>query len=233
MKNLPIVILLLVAFSLGCSGLMNRFTKSSSNSNSSNSTPTGSGSTSSGSEAAPPSGDPKADVIAASKKLIDLPQFAAKMQGQGKTNIQMELEYQAPDHFHMTSVGGASEARNEMVVIGKDFYMSYNGKWMKMPNSAGMSMPNIKQYFDEQGLKMLKEVDYVGEDTIDGKPMHVYRYHSDQVNANTPMSYSSKIWVGSGDGLPHRIELTYDQGELKSMTVNYDFDKPVDIKAPI
>ena len=155
------------------------------------------------------------------------------MQGQGKANIEMELEYQAPDRFHMTSVAGESHAKNEMIMIGKDFYMSYNGKWMKMPNSAGMSMPNMRQYFDEQGMKMLKEVSYLGDDTIDGKSMHIYSYHNDQVNANVPFPFTSKIWVGASDGLPHRIEVTYEQGDLKSMTVNYDFEKTVDIKPPV
>ena len=48
-----------------------------------------------------------------------------------------------------------------------------------------------------------------------------------------PFTFNSKIWVGSADGLPHKIEVTYDHGELKNMTINYDFEKSVDIQPPV
>lgn len=233
MKNLPIIILLLVAFSLGCSGLINRVANSSTSGGSSNSSSTGSGSTSSGGDASPPSGDPKADVIAASKKFLDLPQFTAKMNGQAATGtMTMSLEYQAPDRFHMTGTDPASHNQTEMIMIGKDMYMQAGGQWRKMPNALGSSMPNLRQYFDEKGLSTLQDVKYDGDDTVEGRPMHVYSYHNSQTNANMPFPFNSKIWVGSNDGLPHKIEVTYEQSQLKSMTITYDFDKPVDIKPP-
>lgn len=234
MKNLPIIILLLVAFSLGCSGLMNRFTKSSTNSSSANGSSTGSGSTSSGNDPAPPSGDPKADVIKASKKFLDLPQFTAKMNGQAAAGtMTMTLEFQAPDRFHMIGVDPSTQHQTEMIMIGKDMYLQTGGRWMKMPNATGASMPNLRQYFDEKGLSTLQDVKYDGDETLDGAPMHTYSYHNSQTNANMPFPFNSKIWVGSSDGLPHKIEVTYENGQLKSMTINYDFEKPVDIKPPV
>ena len=236
MKNLPIIILLLVAFSLGCGGLIDRFNKASTNTGSSNTSAANSGptSSSSGSDTAPPSGDAKADVVAASKKFLDLPQFTAKMNGQAAAgSMSMTLEYQAPDKFHMVGVDPASHNQTEMIMIGKVLYLQSGGRWMKMPNTAGASMPNMRQYFDEQGLKSLKDVKYEGDDTLDGAPMHIYSYQNTQTNANMPFPFTSKIWVGSTDGLPHKIEVTYENGQLKSMTINYDFDKPVEIKPPV
>jgi outer membrane lipoprotein-sorting protein len=233
MKNLPIVVLLLAAAGLGC-GFMDRLTNSSTGSGPSNSTSTTFGSTQSGSDAAPPSGDPKADVVKASKKFLDLPQFTAKMNGQAAAgNMSMTLEYQAPDRFHMTGVDPTTRNQTEMIMIGKDMYIQGGGRWMKMPNAAGASMPNLRQYFDEKGLSTLQDVKYEGDETLDGRSMHVYSYHNTQTNANMPFPFNSKIWVGAADGLPHKIEVTYENGQLKSMTINYDFDKPVDIKAPI
>jgi len=233
MKDLPIVILLLVSFGLGCAAIK-RFANSStaSNGNASNSASTGS--TSSDSDSAAPSGDPKADVITASKKFLDLPKFAATMNGQSaQGDMTMALEYQAPDRFHMTTTDPKSHVQTEIMMIGKDMYMQFGGHWQKIPNTNGSTMPNLRQYFDEEGLKLLKDVKYEGDDTVDGMPAHVYSYHNNQVNSNMPFPFTSKIWVGSADGLPHKIEVTYEQGQMKNMTINYDYNKPVDIKAPI
>ena len=234
MKNLPVVILVLVAFSLSC-GLMKRFANSTSSSNSSMSnTSSDPGSSSTGSDSAPPSGDPKTDVITASKKFLDLPKFAANMSGQSSQgNMTMALEYQAPDRFHMTTSDAKMHTPTEMIMIGKDMYMQFGGHWQKIPNTNGASMPNLRQFFDEEGVKSLQDVKYEGDDTVDGKPMHLYSYHNNQTNANMPFTFNSKIWVGSADGLPHKIEVTYDHGELKNMTINYDFEKSVDIQPPV
>lgn len=232
MKNL-LVLLLIAAFTLGC-GLMDRFSKSGTNTASSKTSSPDSSTSTPASDAAPPSGDPKADVVAASKKFLDLPQFTAKMNGQAATgNMTMDLEYQAPDRFHMSGTDPSTHNRTEMIMIGKDMYIQGGGRWMRMPNSTGQALPNLRQYFDEKGLTTLQDVRYVGDETLDGRPMHIYSYHNSQTNANMPLPFSSKIWVGSADGLPHKIEVTYEQGQMKTMTITYDFEKPVDIKPPV
>ena len=44
--------------------------------------------------------------------------------------------------------------------------------------------------------------------------------------------FTSKIWVGKDSGLPMRIVVEYQNGVLKTMTVNYDTETPVTIEAP-
>src|SRR3954454_2075466 len=61
--------------------------------------------------------DPKADVIAASKKLIDLKSFSAKMDGMGQSEIKSQVDYQAPDRYHIQYLGGTG-AGMKMIVIG-------------------------------------------------------------------------------------------------------------------
>jgi hypothetical protein len=225
MKTIIPIVLLLIA-TLGC-GLANRFANVATNTSTSNSSTQQSG------DSVSPTGDPKQDVIQASKKFLDLPQFSAKMDGQGKTALRMDLEYQAPDRFHMTGYDAGTHAPREMIWIGKDMYVQNGGRWQKIPNAVGTSMPNLKKYFDQEGLKSLKDVKFDGDETLDGKLMRVYSYRNDQVNTNMPFPFTSKIWVGSADGLPHKIEVTYEQGDLKTMTVDYDYDKNVDIQPPV
>jgi outer membrane lipoprotein-sorting protein len=237
MKNLPIVILLLVAFSLGCSGLMNRFTSSSTNSGSSNTTSTSPSSTSSsGTESAPPTGDPRDAIIQASKKFMDLPQFTAKMDGEGGNEMHMKLEYVAPNRFHMYLMENNGEVRTETVMIDKDMYVKFGGHWQKIPGAvANNKVPNLRDYFNQEGIKNLKQVNYLGEDTVDGLPAHVYSYHSDvtATNSMTPYPYDTKIWIDTNEGLPRKIEVTYQGGNLKTATITYDYSSSISVEPPI
>jgi outer membrane lipoprotein-sorting protein len=87
--------------------------------------------------------------------------------------------------------------------------------------------------FDDEGLKRLQDVKYVGDETLNGRPAHVYSYHSTQTDSTVPYPFTSKIWVGTADGLPQKIEVTYDGGDLKTMIITYDYDKSIDIKPPV
>lgn len=231
MKNLALTIAVLGFFALGC-GVFNRLANSTAN------VATNEGSTTSSKpsqgDAAPPSDDPRADVIAASKKFIDLPQFSAKMDGESqKEDMHIKLDYVAPDRFHMIYMDDRGQKKSEMMMIGKDMYMQFNGRWQKMPGAVGSSMTNLRQFFDEKGLQSLQDVKYQGDDTLDGNSMHLYSYRNSQVNANSPYPFTSKIWVGADDGLPHKIEVTYEQGDLKTMTILYDYSSTISIEPPV
>src|SRR5688572_33398054 len=65
------------------------------------------------------SSDPKADVIAASRKFIALKAFSAKMEGVGQTEIKSQVDYLAPDRFHVKYLGGTG-AGMELIYIGSD-----------------------------------------------------------------------------------------------------------------
>ena len=230
-KNLIIVIVLLATFSLGC-GLFDRLRAPNVTNVASNSSTTTT-STGDGSDAAPPSGDPRNDVITASKKFLDLPQFSADMQGRGKTDMRMKLDYQAPDRYHMTSLTQSEIGMSEFYIIGKDMYFKVGDKWQKMPGAAGKSMPNLRELFNEEGLKSLQDVQYLGEDSLNGEAVHKYTYRNAKTGPEVPYPFRSTIWIAKADGLPHKVEVEYEQGDLKSMTINYDFDSKIDIKPPV
>ena len=217
MKNKLIPIFLVLAFVvLGCKFLGRG---------------TGSISGSSGGGTATGGSDPKADVIAASKKFIDLKSFTANMEGMGQTEIKSQVSYLAPDRFHITYLGGTG-AGMEMIVVGSDMYMKApgTGKWSKMPGNGGAAIPNLRDSFTEEGLKSLSDVKFDGEETIDGKPAMVYSYKNVTPKGGFP--FTSKTYVNKDTGLPMRIKVDYENGTLKTMTVNYDTETPVTIEAP-
>ena len=186
MKNLSVTLLILAAVSLGCgklSGLMQG----------------GAGSAGGGGGSATGGSDPKADIVEASKKFIALKSFSAKMDGMGQTEIKSQVDYVAPDRYHIQYLGGTG-AGLEMIMIGNQSFMKTNGKWTKMPGDNNASIPTLRDSFTEQGLKTLEDVKFEGEETVDGKPALAYTYKN--VTPKGGFRFTSKIWVGKASGLP-------------------------------
>ena len=216
MKKLTLTLLLLCAISLACklSSLM----------------PGGGGSGGSGGGSSSGGADPKADIVEASKKFIALKAFSAKMEGMGQTEIKSQVDYAAPDRYHISYLGGTG-AGMEIIYIGNQTYMKTGGKWSKTPGDSNAAIPTLRDSFTEEGLKTLTDVKYESEDTVDGKPALVYTYKNVTPQGGYP--FSSKIWIAKASGLPLKIVVDYTNGVLKQMTVNYDTESPVTIEAPI
>ena len=176
------------------------------------------------------SSDPKADVIAASRKFIALKAFSAKMEGVGQTELKSQVDYAAPDRFHVKYLAGTG-AGMEMIMIGDQSYMKTGSTWSKMPGTGASSVPTLRDSFNEEGLKTLTDVKFEGNETVDGKPALVYSYKN--VTPVGAFPFTSKIWIGKDTGLPIKIFVEYTNGALKHMTVNYDTESPVSIEAPI
>jgi hypothetical protein len=223
MRKILLPLLILCITVLGCSRIKELTGGSKDNSNGSSS---GSGSSKSASTAG---ADPREDIIQASKKFIALPAFSAKMEGMGQTEIKSQVDYVAPDRYHISYLAGTA-AGMEMIMIGNQSYMKTGGKWSKFPGGSNSSIPTLRDSFTEEGLKTLTDAKFEGEDTVDGKPALIYSYKNVTPKGDNP--FSCKIWIGSHTGLPIKIVATYDNGVLKQMTVNYDTDSPVTIEAP-
>jgi hypothetical protein len=214
MKRLTLLLLLLCCVGFGCKYISALKEGDSGG---------GAGGSSSGS-------DPKADIIAASKKFIELKAFSAKTEGMGQTEIKSQIDYVAPDRYHVTYLGGTG-AGMEMITIGDQSYMKSNGgSWTKMAGDA-KSVPTLRDSFTEAGLKSLSDVKFEGDDMVDGKPALVYSYKNVTPVGNYP--FTSKMWVGKATGLPIKVYVEYTNGMLKNMTVNYDTESPVTIEPPI
>jgi outer membrane lipoprotein-sorting protein len=219
---LPLAVLCFAA--LGCSAIRDLATKGK-DSTASNSK---SGSSSKGSTTF--GADPKEEIVAASKKFIELPGFSAKMEGNGASQLRMQVDYAAPDSYHIMYLGGTG-AGMEMIMIGNKSFIKTGGKWSKMPGDGNASIPTLRDSFTEEGLKTLTDVKYDGDDTIDGNPAAVYSYKNVTPKGGYP--FTSKIWVSKDTGLPMKITVDYTNGTLKQMTVVYDTETPVTIEAPI
>ena len=223
MKKLVLPLVILCVAVLGCARIKELAGGARDNSNSGLGSGSGSGSSSGGS-------DPKADIIEASKKFIALKSFSAKMDGMGQTEIKSQVDYVAPDRYHISYLGGTG-AGMEMIMIGNQSFMKSGGKWSKFPGGANSAIPTLRDSFTEEGLKSLSDTKFEGDETIDGKPALVYSYKNVTPKGDYP--FTSKMWVAKSTGLPLKIIVDYTNGALKQMTINYDTESPVTIEAPI
>jgi len=231
MKSISQLIFALLIFGLGC-GLSGKLANLTSNTGSSNGSSSGPSTGDSGS--ASPSGDPRDDVIRASKKFLDLPKFSGKMDSSGGKELHMKLEYVAPDRYHIYFYDPPGTVKSETMMIGNDMYVKLNGQWRKFPSMLkDHSIMNMRKMFDEEGMKTVQDVKYIGEDSLDGQKTYLYSYHNTKTDATMPYPFTSKIWIGASDGVPKKLEVNYEGGDLKTMTVIYDTSSDITIEPPV
>jgi len=178
--------------------------------------------------------DPKGDLIAASKKLVELKSFSGKMQGKSIVNgveneMKQQVDYVAPDRYHVIYQGGTG-AGMEIIYVGGDMYMKpAGGKWSKTPG-GGANMPTLRDSFTDEGVKSLSDAKYEGEETVNGKAALVYSYKNVTPKGDFP--FSTKMYVDKATGVPLRTVTQFSNGVLKEMTVDYDTTTPVTIEPP-
>lgn len=218
MKNFAGIILLLCV-AIGCKlPNLGMQTNSSTASNASGTAPATSGSFVA-------SGDPKQDLIEISKRFTNVKAFQAKMVGTGERPFSMDAGFVAPDRYRIRTGG------MESIIIGKDTYTKVGGSWRKFPMALNQSIPTMRDMFTEEGLKSMTGASFDGNDTLDGKDALLYSYKGAGVKGVS--SYESKLWISKSDGLPLKVEVNYDTGQLKQATITYTYDENATIEAPI
>lgn len=173
-----------------------------------------------------PGGDAKEDIFKAYDTFMKTPSFRAVMKGSGKSPVATTVEFIAPDSYHIRS----GTDGQEMISVGKKFYMKMNGNWTEMPAGLGGLIPDMRKSFDSEARKWVSDVKFAGEDTLDGKAVYKYSFHAKGVNnigENDSIAYIDKA-----SGLPVRIEAKYVKGELKSMDIDYEYPTDIQIEAP-
>lgn len=173
-----------------------------------------------------PSSDAKADIEKMADRFMSLKSFKADMDGDGQTPMKTELEFISPDRYRIKTGN-----KMEMIVIGKTTYMKLGEKWQKMAMPLDSTISDMRSAFNKEGMKWFSDVKYVGEDNADGKAAYLYTYQGK--GPNNIGENDSKLWVAKDSGLPIKIEAIYKSGNLKSMTIEYDYESTVTIEPPV
>lgn len=174
--------------------------------------------------------DPRDDLLTAARKFRDLPYFTATMLGDGSQQVNGKLEYVAPDKYRIVYTGGAAKG-TEFIIVGKQTYMKTGGKWRRFPVDIGSLLPSVRELLEEREIQKIRAVQRIGNDSVDGIQAILYSYEGSTPTKS--IDYNSRLWLAKSTGLPLKVVIEYNSGQLKTMTISYDTETPVNIETPI
>ena len=139
------------------------------------------------------------------------------------------VEYAGPDRIHMKWTGDAT-GDVEAITIGDKHYWYSDGNWTEGSRPAAGAGAD----FTNRLADMIKNVKYVGPETVNGVAYHLYTCTFDGSTNGQSWSGTSKLWIGVADGLIHQndSDVRFSGYSGKSHMVyeynlNFKIEKPV------
>ena len=193
------------------------------------------------------SGDPREALKKAFTAQLAARSFRTRLEySVGGVGTHNDLEFVAPDRYHVTVVGPAVQGRSmgqEMIIIGKDTFARISGRpWQKtdMNVAAGTMATTLGDLADQFHLedvsqKMTKydDVEFSSSEVLDGQPVVVYQFNLKGTKGPIP----GKIWISTADNLPRKIEHEASSqttnSKMKLTTTYYDYNTNFNISPPI
>jgi hypothetical protein len=184
-----------------------------------------------------PSDDARKDLREALMRLNTAYPYRLTENTSGTANGQMAMpggtrvvEFAAADRSHMKWTGGPS-GDVEAISIGDKHYWYSDGKWtegsLQQRTDRGLD-------FAKKLAEMVKEVKYVGPESVNGVACHAYTCTFEMPMAGQNWTGTAKVWIGAGDGLIHQSDSEYNVATYsgKSHTV-YEYNVNVNIEPPM
>lgn len=152
--------------------------------------------------------------------------------------------YVAPDKYHASverSLG--SSGRSEVILLGGVAYSKKaGGEWQEKqvePQRMELEFARLRHAGLIDNLSGARNVDVklAGQEELDGSMMLIYQYSFSP--PETVMKLHNRVWVGVGDGLPHKIEVKWGTTQkglkfaFKTTTTFFDYNADIVIRAPM
>jgi len=139
------------------------------------------------------------------------------------------VEFAAADRSHMKWTGGP-DGTVEAISIGNKHYWYSDGKWTEgeLPQRT-----NRGTDFAKKLAEMVKEVKYVGPETVNGVACHAYTGTFETSMGGQNWTGTAKVWIGAADGLPHQSDSEYKVASYggKSHLV-YEYNVNIKVEPP-
>jgi hypothetical protein len=136
------------------------------------------------------------------------------------------VDFAAADRYHVKLSGGDA-GDLELITIGDKSYSKSEGKWTEEPKTQKQ---NQRVDLEKNLADAIKDVTYVGPETVNGVPCFVYNYTIQM----TGYTGNGKTCVRASDGLPLQSdsEFKYENVESKSH-VGYEYNAALKVEAPM
>ena len=141
------------------------------------------------------------------------------------------VEFAAADRVHMKSTSKIG-VDVEAITIGDKHYWYSGGKWTE--GSLDLAS-NGGAEFAKKVAEMLKDVKYVGPETVNGIECHLYSCTIDGSMGGQNWTGTAKIWIGAADGLPHQSDSDFKVANSfggKSHIV-YEYGGNIKVEPPV
>ena len=162
--------------------------------------------------------------------------------GETRTNL---IEFVPPDRKRIVS----EQEGIEYIIVDNVVYArtETSGDWQQtaLPASTFMQESDVTE---ESVASTISDAKFLRTDTLDGKPVNVYSYHSSAGTSEVEVENQIELWIGVQDGLPYKMYMdgqilsawtnpSTGRSELKAVqavtTTLIDFDDSLTIEAPI
>lgn len=177
-------------------------------------------------------------IIGAFKNQYDHPHRIESAVSTADQDVLITIEYVPPDRY---SISSEANYYRQIIIITDKVYGKSNDQWSILPMSPD-------QLINPNSLKELENtiqgIQYMGQETLDGKSTNVYQYKSDTTIGKTKVTQQSQLWIGVSDGLPYKIVIDGQIATMDARTGNVEgikakttqtivYDQAIKIEAPL
>ncbi len=140
-------------------------------------------------------------------------------------SFEYQVEYVPPDRYSYSGPLG------ELIIIGENSYINIGGTWSAPIIDEASLLKGFLSYADTENIS---DVQYLGEEILDGEPADVITYQTEIDINGSPVISTSKTWIAVDSGLAIKVEAKGEMGTNESFTtIVYTYDPSIEISAPI
>lgn len=170
--------------------------------------------------------DARADLMAAFEAAMAKQAYRAVSVSEykGKT-LESQIQVQLPGSFHIKS------PESEVIVLPSGTWMNAGGQWMKLPMDMSKMIQGISLKAMKEGADLVQDVRELPDATVEGCAASNYAYRTSGKVMGINADAEVEIAICDDTGLPIRIVSADPKGKSRT-TITYDYESPVDIRAP-
>jgi hypothetical protein len=184
-----------------------------------------------------PSNDARKDLRDALEKLNTAYPYRLTEVSTGSANgAEMPtrvVDFAAANRSHAKWTNGPLGDTEVITIDDKKYTKLNNGKWIEEAATSPVRREGTAERMRDLLAKVIKDVKYVGAETVNGVPCYAYAYTIDGELGGQRWAGTGKSWIGASDGLPHQLdsELNTSSYQAKSH-ITYEYNVDIKVEKP-
>ncbi|MGQ0799121.1 MAG: hypothetical protein ACT4NL_03285 [Pseudomarimonas sp.] len=171
--------------------------------------------------------DARDEVVAAFRAAMSEDSYRMHLEVANKRGpVLTQIDVQLPNRFHIRS------SEIDFISIANVSYINAGGTWTQVPVDMSSQLQGFRITDLEQAASALTNVETGPEEVVKGCKSRLYRYQTSSTVAGRSSQDQAELAICQTNGLPVRLRSApTTKGE--AVTIHYDYDAKVDIRAPL